>query len=113
MYDQAIDKLRDEMAAHPNDGTIQHIGNYLTDYLKTHKGSAEAILQEGKTLQGGLKTMEEFAGKNKIGNMVVIDPETGYGIIMNYFGITGKPEEKPKTAGVCGFAPDLDDLLGD
>ncbi|MDL2238163.1 hypothetical protein LJC56_10135 [Christensenellaceae bacterium OttesenSCG-928-K19] len=109
MFDKAMDKLRDEMAANTEDGYIQHVGEYLTDHLRKHPADAAAFLAEGKTVKGSLAEMQKYASKHKRGNCAVVDPATGYKIILEYYGIGA---EKTKSADACGIALDLDELLG-
>jgi len=101
MNERAIDKIRDEMAAAPENTYVQFVGNYLTDHLKKHPSDAAAILSDGKTIAGSLKAMEDYARKQpRSGNCAVVTPEDGYRIVREYFGIKG---EETKSASACGF----------
>jgi len=107
---QAIDKLRDEMAHKSDNQPLQVIGEYMTTYLMTHAKAAAAIEAEGKTLEGALKAAKE-AARGKASGGVAMVPETEvYANVLKYYGLAG---EKQKTADVCGFGLDLDDLLGE
>lgn len=108
MLNDAIDKIRDEMATKSKDNYVQYVGDYLTDYLKTHPGEAEKILTEGKTIAGSLSVMKEEARKNQSSGCGVLSDKEGFEIVLKYFGI----EPGAKTAGACGFVS-VDDLLGD
>lgn len=113
MLNKAIDKIRDEMAAHPEDAYISCVGEYLTDHLQRHPEDAAAILAEGKTIAGSLKEMEKYAKDHKQGNVGVVPPDIGFGIVMKYFEIGEKADNEAKSADVCGFDIGLDNLLDD
>lgn len=85
-YASAMDKLRDEMAK--NGGRyVQVVGEYMTAYLLQHPEAEVAILSEGKTIAGSLKVMEDEARKVKTGNVAVLDDQTAFGIVLQYYGI--------------------------
>ena len=113
MFDKAIDKIRDEMAANPKDAYILCVGEFLTDHLQRHPEDAAAILTEGKTIAGSLKEMEKYAKDHRQGNMGVVPPNAGFGIVMEYFGIGEKADNEAENANVCGFDIGLDSLLDD
>lgn len=113
-YNDAIDKLRDEMAEKANDAYVSYVGEELTKHLTAHPAEAEKILNNGKTIAGSLEALKKYAGNHKTGNMAVIPPDEGMRIVIEYFGITSAEHvEKSKSAGACGFGGlDLDELLG-
>jgi hypothetical protein len=83
---RGMDKLRDEMAK--NGGRyVQVVGEYMTAYLLQHPEAEAAILTEGKTLAGSLKVMEAEARKVKTGNVAVLDDQTAFGIVLQYYGL--------------------------
>jgi hypothetical protein len=85
-YASAMDKLRDEMAK--NGGRyVQVVGEYMTAYLLQHPEAEAAILTEGKTIVGSLKVMEDEARKVKTGNVAVLDDQTAFGIVLQYYGL--------------------------
>jgi hypothetical protein len=109
MFEKAKEKLKAEMESKKNNGYVQCIGQFLLEYLDSSRGSAEAILTEGKTIEGSYKAMEvEARNKPRAGNMVMITPDEGYEIIIKYFGI-----DKPGAAEPKKSIKDLDiaDLL--
>lgn len=107
MYNKAIDKLRDEMAANTEDTALCVLGDMMCDYLRAHRSAAQ-ILTEGKTLQGAMKRMEEYARKNKgKNNCACVSPSKAIELTLAYYGIT---ETAAPSAG--GFDVSLDDLLG-
>ena len=70
--------------------------------------TAAAIETEGKTLEGALKAAKE-AARGKASGGVAMGPDTEvYATVLKYYGLAG---EKQKTADVCGFGLDLDDIL--
>ena len=110
MKDQAIEKLRDEMASEAENPYIGEIGEYLCDYVKQHPRTAEAILQEGKTITGAVDAMRKVAEKRpRKGDMAMIGPEEGFKIVREYFGLDNKAEQRPRAM----FGVSLDDLLED
>jgi hypothetical protein len=78
---------------------VQYIGQYLIEYITEHPGHAEAILAEGKTVEGSFKHMESVARKKKKSGMVMLTPEEGFKAVMEYFGIENV-EVAPEKMGV-------------
>lgn len=106
-YASAMDKIRDEMAK--NGGRyVQVVGEYMTAYLLAHPEAEAAILSEGKTIAGSLKVMEAEARKVKTGNVAVLDDQTAFGIVLQYYGLkgTGKREQGTGIAGQANEMPD-------
>ena len=85
-YASAMDKLRDEMAKSQGK-YVQVVGEYMTAYLLQHPEAEAAILSEGKTIAGSLKAMEAEARKVKQGNVAVLDDQTAFGIVLQYYGL--------------------------
>ncbi len=110
MQEQAIDKIRDEMAG-AEDEYVQVVGEYLTGHILEHPQDAAAILSEGKTIAGSMEKMREYARRHKSGSVGVVTPERGFAIVLEYFGIAKKEDNKAKNANVCVFEIGLDDLL--
>ena len=111
MFEKAIDKLRDEMAAKHNNAYVGYIGEYLTNYLREHPSAAAAIIKDGKTIEGSLKAMEDYARKQqRSGNCAVVTPEDGLRIVSEHFGLqAARPE--PKQTRAASDELDLDALL--
>ena len=61
----------------------------MTAYLLAHPEAEAAILTEGKTIAGSLKVMEAEAQKVKTGNVAVLDDQTAFGIVLQYYGLKG------------------------
>lgn len=126
-YANGMDKLRDEMAK-DNSCYVRVVGEYLTNYLLYHPEAEAAILAEGKTIKGSLDAMRKEASKQKSGNVAVLDDETGFRIVREYFGImdgsaaagtssapAGAPSPEGKAVESAATEPDpfdLDALMG-
>ena len=91
---------------------MSYVGEYLTDYLREHPSAAAAILKDGKTIEGSLRAMKDYASKQpRNENCVVVTPEDGLRIVSEYFGLqAAKPE--PKQQRAASDELDLDALLG-
>lgn len=125
-----LDRLRDEMAAHPEDSMLLTVGELLTAYAGDHPAAIPALAAEGKTIQGAIDAMRDAASKRRNGaSCVALSMVDGMKIVFAYFGLPHDPrgilraalllaEEMPEavvptpmrskaTAGL-----DLDTLLG-
>lgn len=83
MYEKAIDKIRDEMAATKNNA-IEMLGELLTAALRNHRDYAQAIMAEGKTVKGAYEAMRNVARKEK---RECIGPSEALKIALEYYGI--------------------------
>lgn len=126
MKEQAIGKLRAEMAEKPNESYIQLIGNYLIADVEANPDHAAVIMNEDKTISGSLEAMQRFASNKRRGkSYVVLTPEEGFSIVMGYFSIydVKNPVDANQIATATATAPtrppaassafdvSLDDLL--
>lgn len=93
-FDRAIDRLRDEMAKN-RQKYVQVVGEYLTEHLQGHPEAAGAILEKGKTIAGSLAAMRAEAKKGAEGGVGILDDETAFGIVLEYFGIHDSPAQPP------------------
>lgn len=126
MKEQAVEKLRAEMAEKQDDSYIQLVGGYMISDLDANPEHAHFILADGKTIAGSLKEMERIAsGKCNGKNFAVLTPNEGFSAVMGYFGIVeavnmaginhsmvssaAAPARPP--AASTGFDISLDDLL--
>lgn len=110
MENRAMDKIRDEMAKGKG-AYVRVIGEFLTDWLLKHPEDGEKIMADGKTIKGSLEAMRVYAQNHKEGNVAVVDDETAFGIVLEYFGIKkGAKPEQPHTSADDDF--DLDALMG-
>ena len=107
--EQAMDKLRDEMAQKSDNGYVQVVGEYVTTYLLTHPAAASAITDEGKTIEGSLQAAKE-AAKKKAQNGVAVMPDAEvYAEVLKYYGLAEDENAKPQTSAL--LVPNLDDIL--
>lgn len=86
-YASAMDKLRDEMAKSANVRYVQVVGEFLTGYLLEHPEAEEKLLDSAKSIGGSLEAMRKEAEKMKQGNVAVLDDRTGFGIVLQYYGL--------------------------
>jgi hypothetical protein len=103
---QAIEKITKEANEHegkPDYKLFLNFSELVIENIKTD-ADAEAVLQDGKTLAGADKAVDEAARKYKVGNRAWIDPEEAHGVILKYFGLTAAPSA---SSGVI----DITDLL--
>lgn len=99
IYDKAMDKLRDELAA-DNSAGVQQVGEYMTARLMADAELAEAILVEGKTLKGAFQAIHDYASKHRSGNFAFVPPEKAFEIVAGYYIL---PAQDIKSASACGF----------
>ena len=116
-YASAMDKLRDEMAKSQGK-YVQVVGEYMTAYLLAHPEAEAAILTEGKTIAGSLKVMEAEARKVKTGNVAVLDDQTAFGIVLQYYGLKGTgnspkglASRREQGTGIAGQANETPDSV--
>lgn len=103
-YTNAMDKIRDEMAR-TKSRYVQVIGEFLTDYLLKHPEAEAAILAEGKTINGSLRDLENYARQHKEGSVAVVDDRTAFGVVLEYFGIKGKAAAAGASSVTAGAVP--------
>lgn len=104
MLEKAKEKLRTEMEQNKDNGYIQFIGQALLDHLRNAPGAAEAILTEGKSIAKSLDAMEMAARKKpRKGNCVMLTPDEGMKIILEYFGINASAQNTTKIEAASDF----------
>lgn len=122
MIERVKEKLKLEMEQNKDNGYVQFIGNALLDRLRDIPSDAEAILTEGKTIVGSFNAMEEAAKAKKDdrsvfqkffnGRCVMIAPDEGIKIVLQYFGIKDYDDAAHNHGGsVDEFNIRLEDLL--
>ena len=84
---EAMDKLRDEMAAAKDDSSIAVLGEYMTERLLGDEALAGAVLAKGKTLAGAFGAIKEYARKHQKNGFACVDEETAYRVTCEYYGI--------------------------
>ena len=95
MINQAMDKVRDEMAAKSSHQGVQAVGAFVTLLLGDQPGAAEQILTEGRTLEGAFGEIRKYAEGHKSGNYAFVPPDKADEIVRGYFGI-GETEAEPQ-----------------
>jgi len=85
MKQEAIEKLKKEIADNPNNPYVSYIGTTLIGHLDISEDFAEHVLKENKSVKGSLTAMEEAARKVKTGSMAMLTPDQGFTIIFNYY----------------------------
>ncbi|HCO74995.1 MAG TPA: hypothetical protein DIT16_09100 [Clostridium sp.] len=122
LINKAIEKLNSEMDKEDKK-EIRVIGEFLLNQVTSNEDIAKAILTEGKTIMKSLDDMKGIARQRAINGCAVIDPEEGFEIVMNYFGINKKIDIKNSETKVVsindykekstleGIDINLDDIL--
>lgn len=105
MKEQALTKLRGEMADSANNSYVQVIGEVLVQHIEANPANAEKFIDEKKTIAASLQVMTNEAQKKKQGNMAVLTDAEGFAIVLKYFGIdapvtvtTAQPVAKTQSA---------------
>ena len=91
--EEAIKKINTEIQKQPNIRYLALIGEHIIDCITT-EAAAEAVLAEKKTLSGAMQKIQTEAGKQKNGNMAIVEDCIVYGWAREYFGLTGAPTKK-------------------
>lgn len=96
---EAIEKIKAEMERSKADQYIQTIGNYMLHVLNVNPAAAEKIMIEDKTIYRSQLAVEAEAKKQLSKNpllalaenprMAMLSEEVVYGIVLQYYGITG------------------------
>lgn len=89
LLEQAVAKLKAEMAANEKNSYIQGVGQHLIDYVTANPSAAPKIAEEKKSIKGSYDAMEKLAKSAKGTGTVMFMPQEGFEIIMKYFGIDG------------------------
>ena len=87
LFEQAIDKLRDEMAANAKDAAMGIVGEFMTALLDAKPEYAEKIMAEKKTIKGAMEAMKAKAEKNKHGSWASMDFFSGIKCVLKYYGL--------------------------
>jgi hypothetical protein len=122
MIDDAVSKLKNEMAQNANDTYVKVIGEFLLKHLELNPGSAEKVMNDGKTIKASLNEMQKEARKKQVNNCAVFSDQEGFEIVLKYFGIKPgqvlkasydeKQDERQKTKKSANdFDVKLEDLL--
>lgn len=87
MINDALDKIKNEIAESKNNPYVQAVGNFLLNHLDQHPEDAEKVLVKEKTIGKSLDTMRTAASKKKVGNVAVLTEQEGFEVVLGYFGI--------------------------
>ena len=107
MKQEAIEKLKSEMATSEAIPYIQIIGTYLLGYLEQHEDFASNILKDGRTVKESISAVRDVASKHKVDGVGVVSDEEGFKIIIDYFAkdvevkTVPAPEVAQATTGVA------------
>ena len=119
-YENAVDRLRDELAKKHDHPGVQVIGEYLTGRLNADHGLADKICADGKSVEGAFNAIQAYASKNRNGKRwAYVPPEKALEIACEYYGIPAEKSDAQTSAHKpAPAAPpsddglDLDALLG-
>ena len=119
-YENAVDRLRDELARKHDHPGVQVIGEYLTGRLNADHGLADKICADGKSVEGAFNAIQAYASKNRNGkSWAYVPPEKALEIACEYYGIPAEKSDAQTLAQKpASSAPpsddglDLDALLG-
>lgn len=117
-FDQAMERLRDEMAKHAEHPGICAIGEHLTARLERQPYIAQQLLDQGKSLANAYHALEKEArsrAKGRGGCVVISDSE-GFRIAEKYYGIPVDADAAPAPEPAANEEKpweglNLDDLL--
>lgn len=98
-----VSEITNALKKQENNDILKAISKIITDKISNTiaRENVAIALQDGKTLSGAYKKLEEYAKKHKIGSCGVVPPDKAEQIICEYFEIPLKPinlptaEEKP------------------
>lgn len=113
---QAMDKLRDEMAKAPDHPGIGVLGEYMTERLQREPALADRILEKGKTLEAAFGKIRDHARKIAVKGAACVEDKKAFEIACEYYGIAPEgekaaPEPTGPAASPLDDPLDLDELL--
>ena len=118
-YENAVDRLRDELARKHDHPGVQVIGEYLTGRLNADHGLADKICADGKTIEGAFNAIRDYARKIQKNRYACVPDAKGFAIACEYYGIPAEKSDAQTSAHKpAPAAPpsddglDLDALLG-
>lgn len=108
MLDDVRIKIREEKA---KDEGLGRMGDYILDELLTTEDAAAKIGAADKSLAKCYDAVRDKARKSSVSGCAIIDSETVFGWIREYYGV-GKTDERQKAAMPAAPAPiNLLDLM--
>ncbi len=84
---KAIEKI-DKEAEELGGGQVMIIASHIIDHYLTNDENANKVLEEKKTLKAALEKCKSNAKQSAVNGMAVIDDETVYSWIEEYYGFT-------------------------
>lgn len=120
--EEAMDRLRDEIAKAADRPEIALIGEYLTSRLAADPEIGDKLTEKEKTIDGAFGAVKEWARKNQKNGYCAVTDEKAFEIVCGYYGIeagaqanAGEPHPALRVSSGAS-APmeglDLDALLG-
>lgn len=101
MIDKAIAKI--QAAINESKDIIEPVfGQQIIDNITT-EARALMVLEDGKTLSGCKKEMDDFAAAHKRGAHSVVSPKQAEEIIFKYFGFDDAAPSEKKPAGIVNI----------
>ena len=119
--EEAMDRLRDEIAKAADRPEIALIGEYLTSRLAADPEIGDKLNAKGKTIDGAFGAVKEWARKNQKNGYCAVTDEKAFEIVCGYYGIEAEAQANAgEGTSSGGSAPlegkadglDLDALLG-
>jgi hypothetical protein len=87
MFNQAVEKLNNEMNQNKNNPYILTVGRFLLQHINVNPEDAEKILATDKTIAKSLDVMRQEAQKKQVNRCGMFTPEEGFNIVLKYFEI--------------------------
>ena len=111
IFSEAMDSIRDQMAAAHADGALSAIGEYLTELLKARPETAEAFAAGNKTLRGAYEAIEKYARSQKRqGACVCVSDDAAFEQVRKYYGIPDASMTKEAKTGASPSQGAVDSL---
>lgn len=82
---KAIDKI-DKEAEELGGGQVMIIASHIIDHYITNAENAKKVLEDKKTLKSAIEKCKRNAKKSAVNGIAVIDDETVYGWIKEFYG---------------------------
>ena len=114
-YENAMDKLRDEMAKKHDHPGVGSVGEYLTGRLRKDHALADRFCETGKSIEGAFEAIRAYARKIQKGGQAYVTDDKGFEIVCEYYGIpaeNGAQTSAHTQETAKADELDLDALLG-
>ena len=90
--EEAMDRLRDEIAKAADRPEIALIGEYLTGRLAAAPEIGDKLNAKGKTIDGAFGAVKEWARKNQKNGYCAVTDEKAFEIVCGYYGIEAEAQ---------------------